>query len=262
MNKKIIKIISIIMCALMFLSTFSVIFTVFAAPTGEDKPAMSIESITGLKEENTTINNNSMGESANNAEPGNEVEIEKPSSVPVLTPESTESNDSETGDNSTGNLTGNVPESQTNSNNSSGTNTTGDLVLNVPEKSTVIMLGLNKDYGNLQITLSDTTSDKKYNVLLMYNSNYSGYVGTCMIPLGKYEISIEDKDDVEIKLKEKTIELRNYSEKVQLTPTKIKETGTSGFGNFLKNNILLLLLFFGAIIVYVTIKYKQQKLDK
>lgn len=236
------------MCALLFLSTFSVIFTVFAAPTtGDDMydKILSGEIVVVDEDELTTEQTTDNNQKTNAGSSETTVATEESTTVPPEVP-------SQNGETVTEKLTENTTEK-----NNTPTPGETDIALVLPENATIVTLDINKDYGNIPIIFKNVSNKKEYEVILKYREG-EGYFGTTMMPIGKYEIKAGEKDDIRLSLNEKTIEFRNYEEIISITHRKIENRTAPKFWNFIKNNILLFVLFGGAVGIYIYIRYKNR----
>ena len=249
MNKKIIKIISIVMCALLFLSTFSVAFTVFATTAEElynkfQNGELTYGGEVDLGATTTTVPEQTTVKQDENVTGGQTEEST------TATPEETTVTVT-TGDDEK--VTDKVTEENKKP-------SASDILLTIPENATVVTLDVNKDYGSIPVIFKNTSTKKEYEVILKYVEN-TGYIGSTMMPIGKYEISAGEKEEIRISFNEKTVEFRNYEESIDLTHRQIKNRTAPKFFDFLKNNALLIILFFGAIGVYLYITNKN-KIDR
>lgn len=219
------------MVVLLFLSTFSVAFTVFAASEEDILNSLLSEmesgALTPVLEEGTT-------------EEITEAITESTTVKEETTEKITEEKETEQDET--------IDEGKESS-------------LIVPEDTTVVTLDIEEDLGNLVAVFTNVSSEKEYEVVLYYDTR-GCYIGTTMMPIGKYNIQIQEKEDVEVSLNEKSIEFRNYEETINLTHNKIKENGVSEFGQLIKDNLILIVLLLGSAIVYVVIKYKNDVINK
>lgn len=250
MNKKIIKIISIVMCALLFLSTFSVMFSVFALTTDElyskfQNGELTVGENVDLDATTTTTAPEQTTVKQEENVTGGQVEEST-----TATPEGTTAVIT-TGDDEK------VTDKLTEENKKPSTS---DILLTIPENATVVTLDVNKDYGSIPVIFKNTSTKKEYEVILKYVEN-TGYIGSTMMPIGKYEISAGEKEEIKISFNEKTVEFRNYEESIDLTHRQIKNRTAPKLFDFLKNNALLIILFFGAIGAYLYITNKN-KIDR
>lgn len=232
------------MCALMVLSTFSVLFTVFAAPnTGDDMydKILNGEIVIVDEDELTTEQTTNNNQNTNTGSSETTGATGESTTVPPEVP-------SENGETVTENTT---------EKNDTSTPGKSDVALVLPENATVVTLDINKDYGSIPIIFKNASNKKEYEVILKYKEGV-GYIGTTMMPIGKYEIKAGEKDDIKLSLNEKTIEFRNYEEQINITHRKVENRTAPKFWNFIKNNFLLFILFGGAVGVYIYIRYKNR----
>lgn len=232
MKKKTVKILSVVLAALMFLSVFSVLLSVFAAPAPQEETSSPEVTVSqDVQTENNAVTEN----------------VEKETNITeenVLPENKTEQVTEEV-------ATTNVVPAKS------------ETVVNMPMPMgfTRVVVNTAENVGPFTLIFKNKETKEDYTVDLTYKDGV--YEGNIQMPVGTYKIEQlkKDKDNttaMKIKLAESGINFQNPNENIELNIEKARH---DLFAGFFKNNIVTFLLLIATLTFYAIYKKKNSITD-